>query len=236
MKLLRCLLILISSLFNAQSFNIKIESFDYKESKLIINYSIQNLLNRAQYLVVNPKGFETYFDIDEYSYNLENFNEKRKNLLSPRIVLYDEHNNIVKVDLFSLSSPVDSIEKKMINKYNSQLKKKKEYYLPFKRKFKKPFGWIEIHETINNNILNFEAFEKKTFIGAVDLDKFIYDPIFKSNETFNMKENETYSFSLKLKQDANFLKEFIDNKKVNIKDLNIISEKQSFIYRKVIHN
>ncbi|MCP1302224.1 hypothetical protein NK356_23935 [Chryseobacterium sp. S0630] len=51
-----------------------------------------------------------------------------------------------------------------------------------------------------------------------------------------MKENETYSFSLKLKQDANFLKEFIDNKKVNIKDLNIISEKQSFIYRKVIHN
>ncbi|MCP1302225.1 hypothetical protein NK356_23940 [Chryseobacterium sp. S0630] len=138
MKLLRCLLILISSLFNAQSFNIKIESFDYKESKLIINYSIQNLLNRAQYLVVNPKGFETYFDIDEYSYNLENFNEKRKNLLSPRIVLYDEHNNIVKVDLFSLSSPVDSIEKKMINEYNSQLKKRKNTIYLLKGNSKNP--------------------------------------------------------------------------------------------------
>ena len=126
MKIIYYLLVLTSSLLSSQNFNIKIENFENKGSTLIVNYSIQNLLSASQYLVVNPEGLETYFDPDEYSYNLDGFNNTRKNLFSPRIVLYDRNKDVVKIDFFSFTSPVDSVEQKMFEEYNLQLTKKRK--------------------------------------------------------------------------------------------------------------
>ncbi|TXF79613.1 hypothetical protein [Chryseobacterium sp.] len=232
MKILNFLLILLSVLISSQGFKITVESFKQIDSKLFIAYSIQNALNQEQNLVLNPSDFETYYDPEEYSYSNAFFSDNSQNLFAPRVLIYDENDNIVEVFIQSLESPIDSVFIKREKLYNELIRKRKDQYLPLKNKLNKSFGWVEVYKTINDNIHVFKPLEKKEFEGCIDIDKFIYDEIFRSNETFQLKDNHYYYFSLKIRQDEKLLREFVENKKLTFNNLSIESPKKKFFYNK----